>query len=94
MRDLSETTTESIAVRPPRHLPRSFAIGLIRAYQLARVGRPSPCRYVPGCSEYAAEAVEVHGFLRGGLLALRRVGRCHPWGGHGLDPVPERAGSR
>jgi putative membrane protein insertion efficiency factor len=63
-------------------------IALIHGYQLARSGRPSPCRYDPSCSTYAAEAVQAHGALRGTLLAVRRVGRCHPWGGHGYDPVP------
>lgn len=65
------------------------AIGVVRLYQAARSGRPSPCRYVPSCSAYAVEAVERHGALRGGLFAARRIGRCHPWGGHGVDPVPE-----
>jgi len=60
----------------------------IRAYRAARRGRPSPCRFDPSCSTYALEALEVHGALRGGWLAIRRVARCHPWGGHGWDPVP------
>jgi len=63
--------------------------GLIRGYQAVRAGRPSPCRYMPSCSVYAAEAVERHGALRGSVLVARRLGRCHPWGGHGVDPVPE-----
>ena len=62
---------------------------LIRLYQLARAARPSPCRYLPTCSAYAVEAVERHGTARGGWLALRRIGRCHPWGGSGVDPVPD-----
>lgn len=62
---------------------------LIRGYQLVRAGRPSPCRYLPTCSEYAAEALERHGAWRGTGLALRRIGRCHPWAGHGVDPVPQ-----
>lgn len=61
---------------------------LVRGYQAVRAGRPSPCRYVPSCSTYAAEALEVHGALRGSWLAVRRLGRCHPWGGMGADPVP------
>lgn len=64
---------------------------MIRVYQLARTGRPSPCRFVPSCSEYTSEAVEMHGLWRGGWLAVRRISRCNPWGGHGLDPVPHRA---
>ncbi len=62
-------------------------IGLIRLYRLVpKVGQT--CRYHPTCSAYALEAVQVHGALRGGWLTLRRLGRCHPWGGTGLDPVP------
>jgi hypothetical protein len=61
-----------------------------RCWQLARAGRPSPCRFFPTCSEYAIEAVEAHGALRGAMLALRRLGRCRPWGRFGFDPVPER----
>lgn len=64
---------------------------LVRAYQTVRAGRPSPCRYLPSCSAYAVEALEVHGAARGSWLAVRRVCRCHPWGGHGWDPVPEPA---
>ncbi|MSY78163.1 MAG: membrane protein insertion efficiency factor YidD [Actinobacteria bacterium] len=61
---------------------------LIRFYQFAREGRPSPCRFVPSCSTYAAEAVQSHGAVRGVGLASRRVLRCNPWGGQGYDPVP------
>jgi putative membrane protein insertion efficiency factor len=46
------------------------------------------CRYLPTCSEYALTALEAHGLLRGGWLAVRRLTRCHPWGGSGYDPVP------
>lgn len=46
------------------------------------------CRFYPTCSEYAIEAVERHGALRGGLLAAKRVGRCHPFNSGGYDPVP------
>lgn len=61
---------------------------LIRWYQIARAGRPSPCRYVPSCSTYALEALEHHGVVRGGWLGVRRLCRCHPWGSSGYDPVP------
>lgn len=71
-----------------RSLPARAARGLVRGYQVVRAGRPSPCRYVPTCSSYAVEAYEVHGFLRGSWLTLRRIARCNPWGGHGWDPVP------
>jgi uncharacterized protein len=51
---------------------------------------PARCRYHPTCSEYALQAIEVHGAIRGTALALRRIGRCHPWAPGGIDPVPER----
>lgn len=62
---------------------------LVRGYQLATAGRLSPCRYQPTCSQYALDALEAHGALRGSWLTLRRLLRCHPWGGYGWDPVPE-----
>ena len=65
-------------------------IVLIRGYQLtlsAFLGRQ--CRFLPTCSEYAREAVARHGALAGAWLAVRRIGRCHPWGGSGYDPVPK-----
>lgn len=68
--------------------PRRMAIGLIRVYQVAASPFPSPCRYSPSCSTYAADALGRYGVLRGGWLALRRVARCHPFGGSGYDPVP------
>jgi len=67
-----------------------LVMGLIRTYQHVRAGRLSPCRFQPTCSSYALDAVQIHGAFRGGLLAIRRIGRCHPWGGRGWDPVPER----
>ena len=48
----------------------------------------SACRYTPTCSEYAIEALRKHGPLKGTWLAIKRIGRCHPWGGSGYDPVP------
>jgi len=73
-----------------RHGPGARAIlGLVRAYQWLRAGRPSPCRFWPSCSAYAVEAVERHGALKGSWLAARRLSRCRPWGGSGFDPVPD-----
>ena len=53
-------------------------------------GPGSGCRFVPTCSEYFVQAVETHGFLIGFWLGTKRVLRCHPWGGSGYDPVPDR----
>jgi uncharacterized protein len=66
------------------------AISVIRWYQAARAGRPTGCRYLPTCSDYAIEAFADHGAGRGSMLTMRRLARCTPWGGQGFDPVPER----
>lgn len=71
-------------------VPARALVRGVRLYQGARAGRPSPCRFWPSCSAYAIEALELHGARRGTALALRRLMRCHPWGGHGVDPVPLR----
>ena len=70
-------------------LPSRILIAPIRLYQrfLSPLLPPS-CRFTPSCSHYAAEALARHGPLKGGWLALRRIGRCHPWGKAGYDPVP------
>jgi putative membrane protein insertion efficiency factor len=60
----------------------------VRAYRAVTAARPSPCRYDPTCSAFALEALEHHGALRGTWLTVRRLSRCHPWGGQGWDPVP------
>lgn len=70
--------------------PARVAHAAVRLYQRLTAHRPSPCRYVPTCSSYALEAYEEHGFVRGSWLTARRLGRCHPWGRHGWDPVPKR----
>ena len=62
---------------------------LVRAYQYLVSPLLGPrCRYLPSCSSYALEALDVHGPWRGSWYALRRIARCHPWGGTGYDPVP------
>ena len=66
----------------------SLPIHLYRWFLSPFLGRH--CRFHPSCSQYALEAIEAHGVARGWLLALRRIGRCHPWGTSGFDPVPER----
>lgn len=65
---------------------------LIRGYQVAVSPWLGPrCRYQPTCSQYAATAIDRFGARRGLPMAVRRMLRCHPWGGHGYDPVPDDA---
>ena len=75
---------------------KSAVVFLIRLYRwtlgplLHFVGGPgSGCRFEPSCSQYCLEAVQQHGALRGLWLGLKRIARCHPWGGQGYDPVPK-----
>jgi putative membrane protein insertion efficiency factor len=68
---------------------RATLIALIRLYRATLSPlMPPVCRFTPSCSAYALEAVQVHGGLKGGWLAARRLLRCRPWGGSGYDPVP------
>jgi putative membrane protein insertion efficiency factor len=72
--------------------PRRAAHGAIPFYQMtfsALIGRQ--CRYLPSCSDYADEAIARHGLWAGGWMGFARVCRCHPYGGAGYDPPPERA---
>jgi len=67
----------------------SLFLGLIRIYQYAispMLG--ANCRFTPTCSQYGIEAIRKFGPFKGGWMALKRIGRCHPWGAHGHDPVP------
>jgi putative membrane protein insertion efficiency factor len=64
-------------------------IGIIRIYQI--ILSPilgASCRFTPTCSNYGLQAIRKYGPIKGGWLTLKRIGRCHPWGGHGHDPVP------
>ena len=68
---------------------RALFLGLVWFYRhFISPLTPASCRYSPTCSAYAAEAIAKYGPWRGGRLALRRIASCHPWGGHGFDPVP------
>jgi len=63
----------------------------IKIYQwIISPALPRTCRYYPSCSEYALEALKVHGPLKGLIMGTKRILSCHPWGGHGHDPVPPR----
>lgn len=64
-------------------------LGIIKIYQtIISPFLGNNCRYTPTCSHYAVEAIEKYGPFKGGWLTIKRIGRCHPWGGHGHDPVP------
>lgn len=65
-------------------------LALIRIYQwvVSPILGPNKCRFTPSCSHYAAEALKKYGLFKGGWLAVKRISRCHPWGGKGYDPVP------
>lgn len=64
-------------------------IYLVKFYQNAISPHfPPACRYTPSCSAYAVEALQKHGAFKGTWLAIKRISRCHPWGGSGYDPVP------
>ena len=79
------------------NLGQYIAVGVLRIYQFAvspalhvLIGPSGGCRFHPTCSVYAADAVRVHGVVKGSVLATGRICRCHPWGGCGNDPVPEK----
>ena len=89
----SEPTFVKHSSEPTSSNSRGVGVNvLLRAiafYQQFTSGRPSPCRFYPSCSNYAREAIEVHGAIHGTGLAIRRVSRCRPLGPHGVDLVPE-----
>jgi putative membrane protein insertion efficiency factor len=70
---------------------KSLLVGLVKVYRNAISPMLGPkCRYTPTCSAYAIEAIENYGAWQGSILAVKRILRCHPWGGHGYDPVPNK----
>ncbi len=77
---------------PERRSPlQVLLLGLLRLYRATAALRGARCRFFPTCSTYAVEAVQVHGGMRGSWLAIRRLGRCHPWNPGGVDRVPTSA---
>jgi putative membrane protein insertion efficiency factor len=82
-----DTTSDGIMLRERRFA--GSLVSAVRLYQRVATGRQSRCRYLPSCSQYMIDALELHGALRGVALGARRIGRCHPLGGSGFDPVPE-----
>ena len=76
-------------IRQRNSAVRTALVLLVRGYQVAISPLlPASCRYYPSCSAYAIEALERHGAIRGGWLAIRRIARCHPFKPGGYDPVP------
>jgi len=88
MNNFTTISSEPLSERPMSRSTRVL-VGAVRLYQRLHAGRISPCRFYPSCSQYALEALEVHGAGRGSALALRRLLRCRPLGPHGIDLVPE-----
>ena len=81
--------TAGLPARVPARWMRAALIAVIRIYQAVVSPLLAPaCRFEPSCSTFAVEAIARRGVVRGCWLALRRIGRCHPWGGFGYDPVP------
>jgi uncharacterized protein len=83
------TSEKPLSERTPKSPLVRVLTALVRGYQQLFAGHLSPCRFYPSCSNYALEALEMHGALRGSWLTLRRLSRCRPFGPHGVDLVPE-----
>lgn len=80
--------SKGILTLETQSLQAKIALKAIGVFQAARSGRPSPCRFHPSCSTYAAQAISVHGAAKGSWLGIRRIVRCQPLATHGYDPVP------
>jgi uncharacterized protein len=96
---VGRTRSQKVRIREAEILefdfPKFAALLLLQAYKRAvSPFLPTACRYVPTCSEYAMEAIERYGVLRGGWMAFARVMRCHPLAGSGYDPVVRRASEK
>lgn len=90
---MAERKTDKPVRTPKKTSPLGWLfLGIIKLYQLFISPLLGPnCRFQPTCSAYAVEAIRTHGALRGGYLSIRRILKCHPWGGFGYDPVPQSA---
>ncbi|MGH9076000.1 MAG: membrane protein insertion efficiency factor YidD [Acidimicrobiales bacterium] len=92
---MPETCAPPGSHRPVTETPAGATVvqkaltGIVTTYQLFRIGRVSPCRFTPTCSQYALEALRLHGTRRGLRLTASRLLRCRPGGPFGADPVPE-----
>jgi uncharacterized protein len=75
-------------------MPSRVLLAMVKGYQRLTVNRVAPCRFYPSCSQYACEALELHGFCRGTALSVKRISRCRPLGPHGVDLVPEAKKAR
>ncbi len=69
---------------------KKIIIKFIKWYQIMPLASHNSCRYIPSCSNYAIEALEKHGLIKGLFLSIKRILRCNPWGSIGYDPVPPR----
>ena len=88
---MKNKTTKKTSGKFPLWGLGGFLILLVRFYQTAiSPFTPASCRYSPTCSHYTIESLQKHGLFSGGWLALKRIFSCHPWGGSGYDPVPEK----
>lgn len=87
---LTAETTAAADKGAPRSLVARIALGALRLYKLtlSPMFFAGACRFSPSCSDYTAEAIRLHGALKGVRLGLVRFSRCRPFGGHGIDPVP------
>ena len=87
---MSETTNQMNAIQHMLVFSVRLYRVLLSPLKVFVFGPLGCCRFKPTCSEYALAAIQTHGALRGSWLALKRIARCHPWGGCGCDPVPEK----
>ena len=96
--DVAIDSTSGVATHPadatdpvgPRSPLAWLVLGVVHLYRATATLRSPRCRFHPSCSSYALQAVRIHGGLRGTMLAVRRLGRCHPWNPGGVDHVPQR----